>query len=88
METIHIVFKMVLRSRTRTGATLRPNLLFILKPSLAPSPDLDMIQEHARTFSDDVGKVLFRLRKTLLLGPWDENASPHILTGTHKTKYC
>ena len=56
--------------------------------SLATSPDLDKINEHARTFSDDVGKELFRIRKKLLLGRWDENASPHILTGTHKSNYC
>ena len=64
---------MVFRSQTWTGATLRPNSIFFLKPSLAPTPDLDKINEHARTFSDDFRKVLFCLRETLLFGALGPN---------------
>ena len=46
---------------------------FFLKPSLASNPDLDKINEHARTLSDDFRKVLFRLRETLLFGALGPN---------------
>ena len=67
---------------------MRPNSIFSLKPSLAATPHLDKINEHARTFSYDFCKVLFRPHENNVVGPWDKKASPHILTGTHESNYC